>query len=258
MMWKSWEYLCDGVREAAYTNPDNFGMYVYNDFHGYGVLSLAERQLVNFNKEYVKKDRSVHAMWSIVAMMGHWLLHGNINGVWSSVDDGERIAHMNDLIGCALLTALNLVDAAEQLKPASEFPDLALVMSLYLYWAKGQEDCGIDGDELDWRENVVAYAKKGNLDLDTVSCGKLKEELEELSDIDPIKGSTNAGRWHWPKKFKDQKKYGMELGPMKGGSSFNILEWTRKERAKFAFDKKDPLSAEDLKELKNGGILFMQ
>jgi hypothetical protein len=50
----------------------------------------------------------------------------------------------------------------------------------------------------------------------------------------------------------------MELGPMKGGSSFNILEWTRKERAKFAFDGKDPLSAADLKELKNGGILFVQ
>jgi hypothetical protein len=59
-------------------------------------------------------------------------------------------------------------------------------------------------------------------------------------------------------QFKDQQKYGMELGPMKGGSSFNILEWTRKERAKFAFDGKDPLSAADLKELKNGGILFVQ
>jgi hypothetical protein len=223
MMWKSWEYLCDGVREAAYTDPDNFGMYVYNDFHGYGVLSLAERQvclslpltgdllvkpllqLVNFNKEYVKKDPSVHAMWSIVAMMGHWLLHGNIDGVWSSVDDGERVAHMHDLIGCALLTALNFVDRTEQLKPASKFPDLALVMSLYLYWAKGREDYGIDEDELEWRKNVVAYAKKGNLDLDTISCGKIKEELQRLSDVDPVKGSTNAGRWHWPKKVRTER-----------------------------------------------------
>jgi hypothetical protein len=49
----------------------------------------------------------------------------------------------------------------------------------------------------------------------------------------------------------------MELGPLKGGTSFNILEWTRKERAKFAFDKKDPLSAEELRRLKDGEILFM-
>jgi hypothetical protein len=49
----------------------------------------------------------------------------------------------------------------------------------------------------------------------------------------------------------------MELGTLKGGSSFNILEWTRKERAKFAFDKKDPLSAEQLKRLKDGEILFV-
>ena len=45
MMWKSWEYLCDWVRESSYTNPDYFGMYVYNDFHGYGVLGLVERQV---------------------------------------------------------------------------------------------------------------------------------------------------------------------------------------------------------------------
>jgi hypothetical protein len=218
MMWKSWEYLCDGVREAGYTDPDNFGMYVYNDFHGYGVMGLAERQVrlswqligdllakslfqfVNFNKEYIKKEPSVHAMWSIVAMMSHWLLNGNINGVWSSVDDGERTAHLCDLIGCALLTALNFIDGTEQLKPASKFPDLALVMSLYLYWGINEGDHGIDEEDLDWRQNVVAYAKKGNFDLDTISCGKIKEELQRLSDTNPVKGSTNAGRWHWPKK----------------------------------------------------------
>jgi hypothetical protein len=157
-------------------------------------------QLVEFNKEYHKKDSSVHAMWSIVAMMGHWLLHGNINGVWLAVDDGERVSHMHGLIGCALLTALNFVDVAEQLKPASEVQDLELVMALYLYWSRDLEDHGIDEEELDWREKVVAYAKKGGLDLDTISCGKLKEELESLSDVDPVKGSTKAGRWHWPKK----------------------------------------------------------
>jgi hypothetical protein len=159
------------------------------------LLAKSLFQLVNFNKEYIKKEVSVHAMWSIVAMMGHWLLHGNISGVWSSVDDGERTAHLRDLIGCALLTALNFIDGIEQLKPASKFSDLALVMSLYLYWAIGQDE-----EELDWRQNVVAYAKKGNLDLDTISCGKIKEELQRHSDVNPIKGSTDAGRWHWPKK----------------------------------------------------------
>jgi hypothetical protein len=42
----------------------------------------------------------------------------------------------------------------------------------------------------------------------------------------------------------------MTPGPLKGGSSFNILEWTRKERASCAFDKKDPLGAEELRRLK--------
>jgi hypothetical protein len=104
------------------------------------------------------------------------------------------------LPGWPFLTALNFVDVAEQLKPASEIHDLELVMALYLYWSKDLEAYGIDEEDLDWREHVLAYAKKGSLDLDTISCGKLKEELESLSDMDPVKGSTNAGRWHWPKK----------------------------------------------------------
>ena len=29
-------------RRATYTDPDNFDMYIYNDFHGYGFQELLE------------------------------------------------------------------------------------------------------------------------------------------------------------------------------------------------------------------------
>jgi hypothetical protein len=49
----------------------------------------------------------------------------------------------------------------------------------------------------------------------------------------------------------------MDEGPMKGGDSFNILEWTREQRAEYAFDKKDPLNDEVVEQLRKGAVLFM-
>jgi hypothetical protein len=74
-------------------------------------------------------------------------------------------------------------------------------MSLYLYWALDLEDYGIHKEHLEWwRKNVVAYAKKGGLDLDANGCGKIKEELLRLSGTKPLKGIARAGRWDWPKR----------------------------------------------------------
>ena len=42
MMWKSWQLLCEWSARGNYTIPDLFGMYIFNDFHGYGMMELAE------------------------------------------------------------------------------------------------------------------------------------------------------------------------------------------------------------------------
>ena len=42
------ELLSDNVKETAQRDPDNFGMYVYNDFFNYAVLDLIE-ELVSHN-----------------------------------------------------------------------------------------------------------------------------------------------------------------------------------------------------------------
>lgn len=140
-------------------------------------------------------------MWAIISMLGHWLSHGDVTGIWMAVDDGDRVSHIYDVIGCALLTSLDLVDRSGQLKPASKFPDLALVMSLYLYLALDLEDYGIDKAHLEWwRKNIVGYAKKGGLDLDANGCGKINEELQRLSGTMPLKGIAKAGRWQWPRR----------------------------------------------------------
>lgn len=46
-MWKSWTNYCDLKRLAFYTCPDAFDMYIYNDFHGYGIQELVQNTVRN-------------------------------------------------------------------------------------------------------------------------------------------------------------------------------------------------------------------
>lgn len=49
----------------------------------------------------------------------------------------------------------------------------------------------------------------------------------------------------------------MDEGPTKGGDSFNILKWTREQRAEHTFDKKDPLDDKIVEQLKKGAVLLV-
>ncbi len=42
LMWQAWKKFCYLKRHALYTNPDAFGMYIYNDFNGYGLQELVQ------------------------------------------------------------------------------------------------------------------------------------------------------------------------------------------------------------------------
>ncbi len=45
IMKAAWDLYKDLTRWETYCNPDNFGMYIYNDFYGYGVKALIEQQV---------------------------------------------------------------------------------------------------------------------------------------------------------------------------------------------------------------------
>ena len=44
-MWKTWTMKCDWMRRGSYCDPDNFGMYIHNDFFGYGIQELVENMV---------------------------------------------------------------------------------------------------------------------------------------------------------------------------------------------------------------------
>jgi hypothetical protein len=42
IMWEGYKTFTEYQRRSRYCDPDNFGMYIYNDFAGYGLQELME------------------------------------------------------------------------------------------------------------------------------------------------------------------------------------------------------------------------
>ncbi|CAJ2505323.1 Uu.00g127170.m01.CDS01 [Anthostomella pinea] len=243
-MWETWKQYADYKRRATYTDPDSFGMYIYNDFHGYGLQELIESMLVAFDKELRKKrdDENLKQMWATTAAMIHWLLDAEI-GPWLMTDDGERVSATVGFVGRALATVLNELDLAQKMTADSEIKDLGLVMSCYLQWVSVVQDQGFDEKELEWRK-------------ETAGCHGTDKNLSSLEEeyciIGPLSGKAKADRWSWKKNFTQFKK---EYGAT-GGEKFNILKMSRKERADHAFSKKDPLAQFSDEDLRSGKIML--
>jgi len=85
------------------------------------------------------------------------------------------------------------------LKPDSKFPDLSLVMAMALKWSDGQEDYGYDEEHLEWRNSVVAYAKKAGIDLAASPLHDAQELVDGVDDAEAL-GKAKADLWDWKKK----------------------------------------------------------
>lgn len=129
-------------------------------------------------------------MWATLAALGHWVQFDNSAVLMDviHVDDGPRVNQLAALMGCAFLTCLDFVE--------SEILDLGLVMSIWLDWSRGLGDYGVE--ETDWRKDVVAYAKKGGIDLTQTGCSAAGQAMRGLERTAPLEGQAKAGRWKWP------------------------------------------------------------
>ena len=248
-MRKSWMTLCDASREASYRSPDNFGMYIYNDFEGYGLMEMVENCLVAYHKEFKKKNQNLKDMWIFHVAFAHWVKMSQLAPL-GMIDDGVRLAETVELAGRAFLSMLNALDRAGQLKPDSEFKDLGLVMGLFAT-IPGYFGDSYDEDELDWGRHILEYAKDKEIDLSIAFeakklVGAFEDEHREEWPAPAV------DRWNFSRKFKKHEKNYGRLG----GTNYDITKMSRAERARFAFDKKDPLADISNKDLKEGNLML--
>lgn len=120
------------------------------------------------SRKYPLRYRTLFGAHCLLAMTRTDLLTSSLplTRPITDIDDGERLARFVTLLGRAYLTMLNSLDRAGQLKPDSDFKDLALVSGLYMLLPDHFSE-SYDDEVLDWKIHIGDYmkTKKDRLNL---------------------------------------------------------------------------------------------
>jgi hypothetical protein len=140
--------------------------------------------MIEFDKAFRSKgDKRIEEMWTVVSAVGLWLNEDENIGALIGNEDGDTTCELIGLIGCALLAAIAVVEAAGELRPDSRLMDLTLVISYYLELSHDLPAYGIEGECVAWRREAVKYFKKGNLDPER-GLAATKLRIEKLDNVD--------------------------------------------------------------------------
>jgi len=242
--------------QAERRDQDNFDMYVYNDFTGYGLQEVVENQLVAFHQEYIKKDSDPHRVFVHMEAMAIWLFTSELSP-WMGLDDGDRLCATVDAIGQAFLTALNALERADLLKPDSKVKNIPMVMSMFLSLADDLDGTGameLDmlGLEIEqtWPQAVVAYAQAHDLNLEgkgIYGSAEIADKFDDMS-MEEFKKRRSSDRWGFKRAFKTFSAHWAEQIGRKnilGGEFFDIIKQSPAYRKQHAYDGKDPLDKMD-------------
>ncbi|KAL5043050.1 hypothetical protein BDW71DRAFT_188819 [Aspergillus fruticulosus] len=249
------------IDQIVHTNvrtPDSFGMYVYNDFAGYGVWEVLQNLAVDFTEA---KD-NWKEQWAVCQALPFYWMSGAFMPFL--MIDADSVKSTFRLLGQMFLTMLATFESRNLLKPDSEVKNVGMVMALYLSLAdelreyfESDDDGQPDFSRFD--HYILAYAKKYNMELQGPS--KTDELVEAIEDEDDeVKlPAPSADPWNWDKAYKTYaKEYGAISMIQKkgmGGDSFDITSWTSARRKQYSFSKKDPLGKEEMNAIKQGMVM---
>lgn len=129
----------------------------------------------------------------------------------AGLNDGDRLCETIDAIGQALLTALNVLERADLLKPDSKVKNLPVVLSMFLYFAGDLDDTGAMERDMSgaakeqiWPNAVVAYANEHDIDLKGKGVYGIADTVDKFDDMElkAFKKKAGPDRWGWKKAVR--------------------------------------------------------
>lgn len=162
----------------------------------------------------------------------------------------------------ARLEAENLLDDNSSVK------NLGLIMALYIKIASVFRHGSLleeDAEEVCPNPSRYTWIPDRFDDYINAYAAKFGITLRGLDDIDEMTAKLNTevslpasgGSWEWSKTFGVyQKEYPGEAGKI-GGDSLDITTWAAAERKEKSFDRKDPLSAALMRNIKKGMVMSL-
>ncbi|KAJ5400482.1 hypothetical protein N7465_010971 [Penicillium sp. CMV-2018d] len=241
---EKWFTLKEGT---VVRDPDNFAMYIYNDFFGYAIMELVENLYLDFDEAAAAGDWKMQ--WAICEATA---LYFQMDAIMPLVgcEDGFTVKAMFVAFGTMFLTMLATLERNDLLKSDSEVKNIGAIMGLFIRFMVDLEAYGIEWHGI--YADIEAYAAKHDITIHGSNHPRYEKPSGETVPLFPEATFNSNDPWGWKTTLANLKKN--QRGRM-GGDSKDITSWTPAERKKVAFDKKDPISRSLMTHIKNGRIM---
>ncbi|KAE8414268.1 hypothetical protein BDV36DRAFT_286322 [Aspergillus pseudocaelatus] len=247
-------------------DPDSFSMYTFNDHSGYGAIEVVQNMMLDFEEASGKWQQQ----WAVIEALA-WLLSGDFLSPMVMIDDGDLFQETSILLEQMFLAMLAELEKEGQLEAHSDVHNIGLIMGLIASKANNLRSDGFIHINRSKAKSyhgqnfipyLLAYASKGNITMRGPSnIDEIIAEGEELSEQENVELPTaQKDPWKWGTAFKAYKRnavapYGGRPRTAIGGDRLDITTYSSAERKRASFTKKDPLTADMIKSIKEGLVL---
>ncbi|ODQ50133.1 hypothetical protein SAICODRAFT_62224, partial [Saitoella complicata NRRL Y-17804] len=278
------------LQQSDNRNPDFHDMYVYNDFHGYGVCHLIVSELKKIHKALSGKEQDIDEAWilleSLVVLM-------ETESGWSMVDDPDLPYGIVSVLCSAIMTVVNALKEQGKFNRES-IPNVEHVLRTAYFCGPLEDFDGGPGEnwlnaiiflkeikkivreELEPTDEVKEQEKKWYEAWKTALNEKTRKAIEKAEEEDGDEDEGNReDEWYlsgdeadapapkaatfkfttWYNKLQKHLKE-VPVYPLRGPPEWDLTKWTKEERAPFAFgagmDSEDESGEEDLADLPGG------
>lgn len=157
------------------------------------MLTLPSSKLIEFDKDFKKKDVTAEALWPHIEGLA-WFFHTGMDQMhWAMLGDPPDRNAMVTLLGAAILSTLDVLKQEGKLdsKTADPIRNLGLILALWIKFAlESCDDSLCHEGEANWAIAVVKLAKEHGIEI------KGPHGIEtEVQGLRGKKGKPKAKAW---------------------------------------------------------------
>ena len=250
MTKRGFELALHWMHEREKRCQDNFDLYVFNDFNGYGTQEVMENMLLAFDEAMspaaaaaaAAGEKPLDLMWRLWAQVEGMALFLNDDLVeYNMIDDSASVARFAEIIGTAVLSTIDLLIARGWFAPTSSaIRNTGLMLGRFIEFAQSQDDAS-GMNENGWLHRIVKLADEHGVAIegkpdDEKVLQSIRADIEDADEEPPSKaeaaryarakkkwtpkgdrddeGSRVWGSWDWTVEFKAfRRERGVKVSP---------------------------------------------